>query len=231
METVLKIENVKKRYNEREEVLKGVSLTFTENTFTVILGKSGSGKSTLLNVMSGLLKPTEGTVYLDGKDLTGISDRELSHLKRTRVGYVFQNYLLLSSLTAGENIRIGAPDGDAVLNVDRLAEILDIKDVLHKFPSQLSGGQQQRVAIARAIIKKPKLLFCDEVTGALDEENSKRVIGLIHSVKSTFGISVVFVTHNLSIAQTADRVITMKDGLVVSDERNESPISAADMVW
>jgi putative ABC transport system ATP-binding protein len=231
MKTVLRAENLKKRYNRNEEVLRGVSLEFAENSLSVILGHSGSGKSTLLNIMSGLLKPTEGRVFLDDTEITAITDRELSAIKRKHIGYVFQNYLLLSNLTAEENIRIGAPDNDTALNIDRLAEILDIKGVLKKFPSQLSGGEQQRVAIARAVIKKPKFLFCDEATGALDESNSKKVIELIHTAKKSFGIAVIFVTHNLSIAETADRIITMKDGLSVSDEMNANPIPAANMVW
>lgn len=231
MKQVLKAENLKKCFNQSEQVLRGVSLEFSENTFTVILGPSGSGKSTLLNILSGLIKPTEGKVYLEGKDITAIADRELADIKRKSIGYIFQNYLLLNNLNVEENIRIGAPDNDGALCIERLAEILDIKDILKKFPSQLSGGQQQRVAIARAIIKKPRFLFCDEATGALDEANSKKVVGLLHSVKSTFGISVIFITHNLSIAKTADRVITMKNGLLVSDERNTKPISAAEMAW
>lgn len=231
MKSILTAESLKKRFTEREEILKGVSLDLCENTFSAILGPSGSGKSTLMNIISGLIKPTEGRVFLDGKEITKIADRELAAIKRKDIGYIFQNYLLLSNLNAEENIRIGAPDRDGVLNIDRLAEILDIKDALEKFPSQLSGGQQQRVAIARAVIKKPKLLFCDEATGALDEANSKKVVELLHSIKRTFGITIIFITHNLSIAQTADRIITMKNGLIASDQPNASPISASQMAW
>lgn len=231
MEAILQSENLKKRYNGREEVLKGISLEFYENTFSVILGKSGSGKSTLLNIMSGLIKPTSGTVRYDGREITGMPDRELAVIKRKDFGYVFQNYLLLGNLNAEENIGIGAPDRDAALSRDRLVEMLDIGDILKKFPSQLSAGQQQRVAIARAVIKKPKVLFCDEATGALDETNSKKVVELLHYVKNSFGIAVVFITHNPSIAKTADRIVTIKDGQLSRDEQNPDPIAAAQMSW
>lgn len=231
METILKAENLKKRFNEREEVLKGINLEFNKNTFTAILGPSGSGKSTLVNILSGLIKPTEGSVYFEDQNIIGISDKKLSLLKRKDIGYVFQNYLLLSNLNAEENIKSGAPDRDGTICIDRIIEMLDIKDILKKFPSQLSGGQQQRVAIARAIIKKPKVLFCDEATGALDEVNSKKVIELLHYVKKAFGITVIFITHNLSIAKTADRIITMKNGLLSGDEQNLNPITASQMVW
>lgn len=230
MESILKTENLKKCF-EREEVLRGINLEFYENTFTAILGPSGSGKSTLLNCLSGLLKPTEGRVFLENTEITKLPDRQLALIKRKDIGYIFQNYLLLSNLNVDENIRIGAPEQDRILNIDRLAEILDIKDILKKFPSQISGGEQQRVAIARAVIKKPKFLFCDEATGALDEANSKKVVELLHSIKKTFGISIVFITHNSSIAKTADRIIIMKNGFVVSDEKNANPISASDMAW
>jgi len=231
METILKAENLKKRFTEREEVLKGINIEFKKDTFSVILGPSGSGKSTLINILSGLTKPTEGNVYFEGKKLTGLPDRKMSAVKRKDIGYIFQNYLLLSNLNAEENIRIGVPDKDGAICIDRLTEMLDIKDILKKFPSQLSGGQQQRVAIARAVIKKPKVLFCDEATGALDEANSKKVIELLHYVKKTFGITIIFITHNLSIAKTADRIITMKNGLLSGDERNLNPITASQMVW
>ena len=231
MEAILQSENLKKRYNGREEVLKGISLEFYENTFSVILGKSGSGKSTLLNIMSGLIKPTSGTVRYDGREITGMPDRDLAVIKRKDFGYVFQNYLLIGNLNAEENIGIGAPDRDAALSRDRLAEMLDIGDILKKFPSQLSAGQQQRVAIARAVIKKPKVLFCDEATGALDETNSKKVVELLHYVKNSFGIAVVFITHNPSIAKTADRIVTIKDGQLSRDEQNPDPIAAAQMSW
>ncbi len=230
MKTVLSAEDLTKTYG-KESVLNGVSLSVYENTFTAILGPSGSGKSTLLNILSGLTKPTSGKVLCGGETVSGYSEARLSDWKRAEVGNVFQNYMLLSNLTAEENIKVGIAPKRTPLAFDRLTRMLEIDGVLDKFPAQLSGGQQQRVAIARAVIKAPRLLFCDEATGALDEANSKKVVELLHTLKSTFGVTVLFVTHNAQIARTADRVLTMKNGLLAGDVTNAHPISAADMVW
>ena len=147
------------------------------------------------------------------------------------VGNVFQDYLLLDNLTVQENIKIGICPQKQSLSFDRLVRILQLEEVLEKFPAELSGGQQQRTSIARAVIKSPRLLFCDEATGSLDEENSKNVVELLHNLQSTFGMTVLFTTHNPQIAKTADRIITMKNGTIQSDILNEHPIAARDMVW
>ncbi|NLG03847.1 MAG: ABC transporter ATP-binding protein [Clostridia bacterium] len=231
MEVILRAENLKKVFKNEEEVLKGISLEIMSHSFTVLLGKSGSGKTTLLNILSGLLKPTEGNVYFENQEITGMSENALAAWKRSSTGNIFQNYLLLNNLNVKENIEIGLNPGFTPLPFKQLTELLELDDLLEKFPAQLSGGQQQRVAIARAVIKKPGILFCDEATGALDELNSKKVVALLHNLQKEFGITVLFVTHNLQIAETADRVITIKDGRVFSDRMNETPISAQDMVW
>lgn len=231
MKQILSTEKITKKFNDQELVLKGISVSITESSFTVILGQSGSGKTTLLNVMSGLLKPTSGEVWYKDKKITELSEARLADWKRAEVGNIFQNYLLLNNLTAEENIRIGISPDSTPLPFDRLTRILEIDSILKKFPSQLSGGQQQRVAIARAVIKNPSVLFCDEATGALDEANSKKVVGLLHDIQSDFGITILFITHNAQIAETADRAITIKDGLVSQDRINENPISAGDMIW
>ena len=230
MKAILKSENVTKDYG-KEKVVQGISLDIYEDTFTAILGPSGSGKSTLLNILSGLIRPTAGTVWYEDKVVSSYSEARLADWKRAEVGNVFQNYLLLNNLTAEENIKIGITPGKSPLAFDRLTRILEIDGILDKFPAQLSGGQQQRVAIARAVIKAPRLLFCDEATGSLDEANSKKVVELLHSLKSTFGVTILFTTHNRQIAETADRVLTIKDGLLHNDVINRYPISAADMVW
>lgn len=230
MNIILKSERVTKNYG-KEAVLKGISLDIYEDTFTAILGPSGSGKSTLLNIFSGLIRPAAGTVQYENKIISSFSEAQLADWKRSEVGNVFQNYLLLNNLTAEENIKIGIAPGKPPLSFDRLTRILEIDDILNKFPAQLSGGQQQRVAIARAVIKGPRLLFCDEVTGSLDEGNSKKVVELLHSLKSTYGVTILFTTHNSQIAKTADRVLTIRDGLLHKDVMNENPISAGDMVW
>lgn len=230
MKEIVKAEMLTKAYG-KEKVLNGITLTIHENTFTALLGPSGSGKSTLLNILSGLIRPTSGKVSCGGKTITDYSEARLAHWKRGEVGHVFQNYLLLNNLTAEENIKIGITPDKNPLAFDRITRMLEIEDILDKFPSQLSGGQQQRIAIARAVIKAPRLLFCDEATGALDEANSKKVVDLLHTLKATFGITVLFVTHNPQIAQTADRILTIKNGLLAGDVQNKNPISAVDMVW
>lgn len=227
---ILKAENITKDYG-KESILKGVTLTVYKDTFTAILGPSGSGKSTLLNVLSGMTKPTTGTVQYEDQIITTFSQAQLADWKRGNVGNVFQNYMLLNNLTAEENIKVGICHGMTPLAFDRLTRILEIDHLLDKFPAQLSGGQQQRVAIARAVIKGPRLLFCDEATGSLDEANSKKVVELLHNLKNTFGVTILFMTHNEQIAHTADRVLTIKDGAIFRDVVNENPISANDMVW
>ncbi|MEE0418902.1 MAG: ABC transporter ATP-binding protein [Lachnospiraceae bacterium] len=230
MEIIMKAENLTKDFG-KEHVLKGITLTIYENTFTAILGPSGSGKSTLLNILSGMLKPTDGSVgYKDAK-IMDYSEKQLACWKRMDVGNVFQDYLLLDNLTVQENIKIGICPQKQSLSFDRLVRILQLEEVLEKFPAELSGGQQQRTSIARAVIKSPRLLFCDEATGSLDEENSKNVVELLHNLQSTFGMTVLFTTHNPQIAKTADRIITMKNGTIQSDILNEHPIAARDMVW
>ncbi|MEE1248147.1 MAG: ABC transporter ATP-binding protein [Lachnospiraceae bacterium] len=235
MKTIIKAEGIYKTFQDEDEILKGVQLEVEENTFTVILGPSGSGKSTLLNIMSGMLKPTAGRVWFRGEEVTSLRENDLAKWKRNHVGNIFQNYLLLENLTVRENIEIGKrqkPTADEEnLDFDELVKMLQIEDLLDKFPGQLSGGQQQRVAIARAVIKKPEVLFCDEATGALDEENSKKVVGLLHELKKRYGITILFITHNHQISYTADRVITIKNGKISHDYVNESPIEAKDMVW
>lgn len=235
MKTIIKAEGIYKTFQDEEEILKGVQLEVEENTFTVILGPSGSGKSTLLNIMSGMLKPTAGRVWFRGEEVTSLRENDLAKWKRNHIGNIFQNYLLLENLTVRENIKIGKrqkPTADEEnLDFDELVKMLQIEDLLDKFPGQLSGGQQQRVAIARAVIKKPEVLFCDEATGALDEENSKKVVELLHELKKRYGITILFITHNHQISYTADRVITIKNGKISHDYVNESPIEAKDMVW
>lgn len=235
MKTIIKAEGIYKTFQDEEEILKGVQLEVEENTFTVILGPSGSGKSTLLNIMSGMLKPTAGRVWFRGEEVTSLRENDLAKWKRNHVGNIFQNYLLLENLTVRENIEIGKRQKPAAdeenLNFDELVKMLQIEDLLDKFPGQLSGGQQQRVAIARAVIKKPEVLFCDEATGALDEENSKKVVELLHELKKRYGITILFITHNHQISYTADRVIMIKNGQISHDYVNESPIEAKDMVW
>ncbi len=227
---ILSAENITKDYG-KEKILKGITLTLYKETFTAILGQSGCGKSTLLHILSGMAKPTGGLVRYENIIITNLSPTQLAEWKRAAIGNVFQNYLLLNNLTAEENIKTGICPDTTSLKFESLVHILELDGLLDKFPAQLSGGQQQRVAIARAVIKGARLLFCDEATGALDEENSKKVVRLLHHLKATFGVTILFATHNKEIARTANRVLIMKDGMLLDDIVNENPISADDMVW
>lgn len=231
MSSILKACQITKVFAHQEKILKGIDLEIHSGSFTVMLGPSGSGKTTLLNILSGLAQPTSGKVYFGDMPITHFSDTQLADWKRDHTGNIFQNYLLLNNLTVLENITIGISPHTTPIPLDKLTKLLELDSLLDKFPSQLSGGQQQRVAIARAVIKKPDLLFCDEATGALDESNSKKVVALLQTLKNTFGLTILFVTHNLQIAETADRVITIKDGLLHQDRINPNPISAYDMMW
>ena len=177
MTSILKAEGITKTFT-KEKVIKDISLEIAENTFSVLLGPSGSGKSTLLNILSGLLKPTSGLVTHRGRDISDLSEEALAEWKRSFTGNIFQNYLLLNNLNVRENIEVGINKKCDALDFLQLTKILEIDNLLDKFPAHLSGGQQQRVAIARAVIKKPDILFCDEATGSLDEANSKKVVSL-----------------------------------------------------
>lgn len=231
MATIISVSNIMKQFKKHEVVLKGISLEIQAGTFTAMVGASGSGKSTLMNIMSGLLKPTQGEVLFHDKDITKFSESEISDFRRNDIGQMFQNYYLLSHLTVEENIKLGISKSGDHYSMEEIIKILGIQELLRHFPSELSGGQQQRVAIARALIKKPKILFCDEATGALDEANSKNVLSLLHRICQQYGVTIIFITHNHEIAKTADRIITVKDGMVYRDTLNTNPISVEQMSW
>lgn len=229
MNHIIEAKNIFKKYSEQDQILKGINLSLEDNSFNVLLGQSGSGKSTLLNILSGLLKPTSGSVILNGEEVNNLSDKNISNIRRNIISNIYQDYMLLSNLTVRENIELGI--GSHSLNFKEIVTTLGIENLLDKFPDELSGGQKQRVAIARAVIKKPKILFCDEATGALDEENSKQVIALLHTIRKMYNLTIVFATHNLKIALVADRVITLGNGIIVQDKRNSSPLSPEEVNW
>lgn len=196
---------------------------------SVILGPSGSGKSTLLNILGGLDKATEGTLLVDGKDLEKMSAKELELYRRDRLGFIFQSYNLTPDLTARENIEMTAELVKDPLSVDTLMDELGLVKYEKHFPKELSGGQQQRVAIARAMVKKPDLLLCDELTGALDSKSSRDVLRRIQAMNDTYGTTIVIITHNENIASMADRVIKIKDGKVVKNFKNDNKQSVEEM--
>lgn len=195
----------------------------------VILGPSGSGKSTLLNILGGLDKATEGTLMVDGKDLEKMSAKELELYRRDRLGFVFQSYNLTPDLTTRENIEMTAELVGAPLSVDDLIQELGLTKYEKHFPKELSGGQQQRVAIARAMVKKPDILLCDELTGALDSKSSRDVLKRVQKMNETYGTTILIITHNVNIANMADRIIKIKDGKVVTNIKNDNKQNVEEM--
>ena len=212
-----------KKYGKGEATVYALDHTdfsMEKSEIVVILGPSGSGKSTLLNILGGLDKATEGSVIVDGKDLEKMSAKELEIYRREKLGFVFQSYNLTPDLTVRENVEMTAELVKDPLDVDALIENLGLTKYEKHFPKELSGGQQQRVAIARAMVKKPDILLCDELTGALDTKSSKDVLRRVQKMNDTYKTTVVIITHNLNIAQMADRIIKITDGKVTSNLKN-----------
>lgn len=228
----IEIKDIKKDFGAGDNVthaLKEVSFSMDKGEMVVLLGPSGSGKSTLLNIIGGIESSDSGKVEINGGAVHGMSEKQRIVYRRDHLGYVFQSYNLIPNLTVRENIEVGAYLSKNALNVDELIDVLGLKQHKNKIPSQLSGGQQQRTSIGRAIVKNPDLLLCDEPTGALDSDTSKQILELIEKVKEKYGTSIIMVTHNENIARMADRIIRLKDGKIVSDERNENKIKAGEL--
>ncbi|HQU44437.1 MAG TPA: ABC transporter ATP-binding protein [Pirellulales bacterium] len=213
------------------EVLRDVSIEIGRAEILAIVGPSGSGKSTLLNLIGGLDKPTTGSVWFRDRDLAQLSSRELTLYRRDTVGFVFQFYNLVPSLTARENVLAATEISRNPLDVDETLDMVGLADRAEHFPSQMSGGEQQRVAIARALASNPQLLLCDEPTGALDFETGKRVLRLLVEVRERLGKTVLIITHNSAIAQIADRVIRFRSGEVVETTINRQPVAPEEVVW
>ena len=230
---MIKIENIKKSYGigeTRVQILKGISLSIEEHAFTVILGASGSGKSTLLNVISGLERADDGNILYNDIDITKLDENKRTAFRRENIGFVFQQYYLLPNMNVDKNVRMGA---DLVNNKEykSVIDAVGLKEKINKYPSQLSGGEQQRVSIARALAKKPKVLFLDEPTGALDEATGRQVLDYISKLHNEYGITIVMVTHNQNIAEMADTVITMNSGKVLKEYSNTSKKTAYEIGW
>ena len=211
--------------------LRGVSLDLYPSEFVVLLGPSGSGKSTLLNILGGLDVPTSGRVTYRGRSLTEADDGELTDYRRRHVGFVFQFYNLIPSLTARENVALVTEIVERPMRPEEALELVDLSDRLDHFPSQLSGGEQQRVAIARAIAKRPDVLLCDEPTGALDIVTGIVVLEAIERVNRELKTTTAVITHNAAVAAMADRVVSLADGRVVTERRNESRVSPRELAW
>ncbi len=230
----IEFENVTKTYGSgqsRVDALCGVSFGIDRGEFCVLLGSSGAGKTTLLNMLGGMDSVTSGTIEFDGREISALTRRELVEYRRRDVGFVFQFYNLIPSLTALENVEIAAqlcpdpiPAGEAV-------GMVGLAERENNFPAQLSGGEQQRVAIARALAKNPRLLLCDEPTGALDYATGKAVLKMLYKLSRSRGMTVIIITHNQAIAPMADRIIRIRSGRIVSNEINEDVIPVDDIEW
>ena len=228
----LEVSDVKKSYGEGGsyiQVLKGVSLQVKQGDMCVIQGTSGSGKSTLLNCIGGLDTIESGSIKVDGTEIAGMKADELSDYRRDYLGFIFQFYNLVPNLTVRENIQVCEYLTDQPLNMDELLEILGLTEHQNKFPAQLSGGQQQRCAIARALIKNPKLLLCDEPTGALDSKTSRDILILLEKINATYGTTMLIVTHNNAIRNMVHKVIIIKDGQISEDYENDTRLPAKSL--
>ncbi len=231
---VFHVHGVTKIYQMGEvqvHALRGVDLDLYRGEFTVLLGASGSGKSTLLNILGGLDTPTDGHVMYADQDLTRASERELTDYRRYHVGFVFQFYNLIPSLTALENVAVVTEIAKAPMTPEEALQIVGLGERLNHFPAQLSGGEQQRVAIARAIAKNPDVLLCDEPTGALDSQTGILVLEALQRVNQELGTTTAVITHNAGIAQMADRVVYLTDGLISDIHINDTRVSPKSLTW
>ena len=231
---VFRAVNVAKIYQMGEvevHALRGVNLELYDHEFVVLLGASGSGKSTLLNILGGLDVPTSGTVHYLDRELTASDDRDLTVYRRENVGFVFQFYNLIPSLTARENVELITEIASAPMDAIDALDLVHMKARANHFPAQLSGGEQQRVAIARAIAKKPSVLLCDEPTGALDVQTGIVVLEAIARINQELGTTTAVITHNAAIARMADRVISLSDGQIAHVESNASKVIASELEW
>jgi putative ABC transport system ATP-binding protein len=231
---LIKMIDVSKIYETGEiqtKALNEVNLEIVQGEFIVVLGPSGSGKSTLLNVLSGLDVPTRGQIFIEELEISKLDQKDLTRFRRENLGFIFQQYNLLSTLTVRENVELGYQIAKEPFDIDEMLKSVDIFDQKDKFPTQMSGGQQQRVSIARALIKKPKILFCDEPTGALDEKTGKDILALLSQLNKKYQTTIILITHNPAIALLANRVIKMNSGKIVDIYSNKVKVDAKDISW
>ena len=229
---LIRLENVKKIYQTGEVITKavdGIDFTVDQGEFALIIGASGAGKTTVLNILGGMDTATSGAVYIDGEDISKWNKKQLTGYRRDDIGFVFQFYNLIPDLTVRENIEVVSDISEKPLNVEEILEALGMEQYKYRFPRELSGGQQQRTAIGRALIKNPKILLCDELTGALDSSSSAAVLKYIEKVNRKFRTTIIIITHNEDIRHMADRIIRIKDGKVVLNEKNNNKISVENI--
>ena len=234
MEKYIEFNNVKKEYQMGEvkiEALSGVDFSINKGEFVIVAGASGAGKSTILNILGGMDKASSGKVLVDKKEVSSFSDKELITYRRHDIGFVFQFYNLVQNLTAIENLELATQICKDPLDIGEILDAVGLSDRKDNFPAQLSGGEQQRVAIARALAKNPKLLLCDEPTGALDYNTGKAILKLLQDTCRSMGMTVIVITHNLAIAPMGDKVIRVRNGKVESQTINENPTPVERIEW
>ncbi|MDF2524615.1 MAG: transporter ATP-binding protein [Clostridiales bacterium] len=230
----IEISNLKKSYTSgviRTEVLKEIGMKLDKGEVGVILGPSGSGKSTLMNILGGIDRGDSGKVMVGEIEVNNLSDNKLTDYRREHIGFVFQFYNLVPNLTVGENIEVVSNISKSPLNTDEVLAAVGMKDKKHRFPRELSGGEQQRVSIARAIVKNPKLLLCDEPTGALDYFTSRSILQLLEEVNKKYGTTLLMITHNAAIAAMANRVFRLRNGEIVEEVVNQMTVPAERIEW
>ncbi|NMM65949.1 ABC transporter ATP-binding protein [Clostridium sp. P21] len=230
----IKVENLKKSYSTEDvttHVLKGVEMALDKGEIGIILGPSGSGKSTLINIIGGIDRCDSGSVVVQDKDVTKLSDNELTNYRREQIGCIFQFYNLISNLTVGENVEVVSNISKSPFHIDEMLKAVGMSDKKYRFPKELSGGEQQRVSIARAVVKNPKLLLCDEPTGALDFETSREILKLLQKINKEFGTTILMITHNTAISAMANRVYRMRSGQIVESTINKTTIPAERIEW
>ncbi len=230
----IEVTGLKKSYTTgvvKTEVLKGIGMKLDQGEIGVILGPSGSGKSTLMNILGGIDRGDSGKVIVDGVEISYLNEDKLTDYRRGEIGFVFQFYNLVPNLTVGENIEVVSNISKSPLNTDEVLAAVDMKDKKHRFPRELSGGEQQRVSIARAIVKNPKLLLCDEPTGALDFQTSRSILKLLQEVNKKYGTTILMITHNAAIAGMANRVFKLRSGEIIEELVNEKIIPAERIEW
>ncbi len=231
---MIKLQNVTKIYSTGEvetTALKNVDLEITEGEFVVLLGPSGSGKSTMLNVCSGLDNPTSGIITIDQDVISSMNSKELTKFRRNNLGFIFQQYNLLQTLNVRENVEVGREVSLNPFTVEEIVEKVGLTQNIEKYPFQLSGGEQQRVSIARAVVKNPKIMFCDEPTGALDEENAKEILGVLQMLNREFQTTIILITHNPSIGVMANRIVKLNSGEIVDIIENKNVKNASEITW
>ena len=234
MSSFIELKNVKKSYDMGEVVITAVddvSFTIDKGEFVIVLGASGAGKSTILNLLGGMDYVTEGSIFVDGNEISKYSKKLLTKYRREDIGFVFQFYNLVQNLNAVENVELAVELCKDSMNPEEVLKSVGLEDRFYNFPSQLSGGEQQRVSIARAIAKNPKLLLCDEPTGALDYNTGKAILKLLSDTAKMYNMTVIVITHNSAIAPIADKIITVKNGKIAGIKKNEDPVSIESIEW